>query len=491
MSDEEDFDCPLCMEEMDISDRNFKPCPCGYQICRFCWNHIKQNLNGKCPACRRDYSDNIVEFTPITPAEIQRFKNEKRQKEREKKEMEANNRRHLANMRVVQKNLCYVIGLGGRASNEELLRQHDYFGQYGKILKIVINKRALGNDSDGPAGRSAESTTGVYVTFAKKEDAAKCIIALDGTVYEGRVLRASYGTTKYCSFYLRGLQCQNPACMYLHEPGEDADSFTKEEMTLGKHHVKSGYTANSPSPAVGESSVSQGVAAPIGVNAPQVAPAAAVDSVKRSSSLESVAVAPAQVVEEWPVAVAAATPVAPGSPAVLPKTSAWAARSATAPLEPQETKNLNYVECDIFNLVHPKSEPSTSIVSNRFRGDRANSISQIPPINTSQLHRYLFLSKQAREYYIQLSQSIIMMPDAQQQHQQMSSLFVFNPFKTVVEQEQSRFGFAQQRNVTTTDNMAELAERFNRLNTLQNATMTMNGLAAGLPESQNLGGVAK
>ena len=32
MSDEEDFDCPLCMEELDISDRNFRPCPCGYQV---------------------------------------------------------------------------------------------------------------------------------------------------------------------------------------------------------------------------------------------------------------------------------------------------------------------------------------------------------------------------------------------------------------------------------------------------------------------------
>ncbi|CAG8774196.1 5298_t:CDS:1, partial [Ambispora leptoticha] len=30
-SDEEEFVCPLCMEEMDLSDRNFRPCPCGYQ----------------------------------------------------------------------------------------------------------------------------------------------------------------------------------------------------------------------------------------------------------------------------------------------------------------------------------------------------------------------------------------------------------------------------------------------------------------------------
>lgn len=31
-SDEEDSDCPLCMEELDIADRNFRPCTCGYQV---------------------------------------------------------------------------------------------------------------------------------------------------------------------------------------------------------------------------------------------------------------------------------------------------------------------------------------------------------------------------------------------------------------------------------------------------------------------------
>lgn len=44
--------------------------------------------------------------------------------------------------------------------------------------------------------------------------------------------RASYGTTKYCSYYLRGMSCQNPGCMYLHEPGEDADSYSKEDLAV-------------------------------------------------------------------------------------------------------------------------------------------------------------------------------------------------------------------------------------------------------------------
>lgn len=32
VSDDDDLDCPLCMEEFDIADRNFRPCPCGYQV---------------------------------------------------------------------------------------------------------------------------------------------------------------------------------------------------------------------------------------------------------------------------------------------------------------------------------------------------------------------------------------------------------------------------------------------------------------------------
>ena len=33
MSDEDPpEECPLCMEDMDLSDKNFRPCVCGYQV---------------------------------------------------------------------------------------------------------------------------------------------------------------------------------------------------------------------------------------------------------------------------------------------------------------------------------------------------------------------------------------------------------------------------------------------------------------------------
>jgi len=236
-SEEEESQCPLCLEEMDLSDRNFRPCPCGYQICRFCWHHIQENCNGRCPACRRVYSEQTIEFKPISAEELTRIKNEKKQKEREKKELEAMNRKHLANMRVVQKNLVYVIGLSPKIANEEILRSHDYFGQYGKIAKIVVNRRNP-PASTIPGAPTPQPSVGVYITYVRKEDAARAIAAVDGSMSDGKVLRASYGTTKYCTYYLRNMVCQNPNCMYLHEPGEEADSYTKEDLASVKYHLK-------------------------------------------------------------------------------------------------------------------------------------------------------------------------------------------------------------------------------------------------------------
>jgi CCR4-NOT transcription complex subunit 4 len=46
--------------------------------------------------------------------------------------------------------------------------QHDYFGQFGKILKVVINRNSHYNSGPAP-------TVGAYVTFARKEDASAAV----------------------------------------------------------------------------------------------------------------------------------------------------------------------------------------------------------------------------------------------------------------------------------------------------------------------------
>jgi hypothetical protein len=103
---------------------------------------------------------------------------------------------------------------------EELLKSNDYFGQYGKIIKVVVNRKTNSNN------------TGVYITYLKKEAAQKAIEQVDGSNFEGVVIRATFGTTKYCSYYLKGQPCQNIGCQFLHESGEDADAYLKEESRL-------------------------------------------------------------------------------------------------------------------------------------------------------------------------------------------------------------------------------------------------------------------
>ncbi|OOQ85258.1 putative CCR4-NOT core complex subunit Not4 [Penicillium brasilianum] len=233
--DDDDEFCPLCIEEFDLSDKNFKPCPCGYQICQFCYNNIKTHSEeGRCPNCRRPYDDSTIQYKIPDAEEFKAdlaLKHRKaaaaKKKEAEKREIEASSRKNLAGVRVVQKNLVYVIGLNPTIRDEnqllQTLRGRDYFGQYGDIEKIVVSKaKPGGNPHQG---------IGVYVTFSRKIDAATCIAAVDGSANGDRVLRAQYGTTKYCSSFLRNEQCNNRNCTFLHETGEDSESYSRSDLS--------------------------------------------------------------------------------------------------------------------------------------------------------------------------------------------------------------------------------------------------------------------
>jgi hypothetical protein len=66
------------------------------------------------------YSEQTVQFVPISQDEIARIKKEKKVKDRREKEMGLSNRKHLSNTRVVQKNLMYVLGLTAKYANEEV-----------------------------------------------------------------------------------------------------------------------------------------------------------------------------------------------------------------------------------------------------------------------------------------------------------------------------------------------------------------------------------
>ena len=132
----------------------------------------------------------------------------------------------LADARIITKNLVYVIGLSSALADMEKLSKYEYFGQYGKIIKIVVNKTKAYN-KDSPNGPSYSA----YVTFSTPSEASVAILALDGVCVDNHNIRASFGTTKYCSFFLKGIECNNKDCVFLHEIAENSEIIKRGELT--------------------------------------------------------------------------------------------------------------------------------------------------------------------------------------------------------------------------------------------------------------------
>lgn len=90
------------------------------------------------------------------------------------------------------------------------------------------------NPSTTYAGVQGPSAS-AYVTYCINNDALRAIQSVNNIMIDGRLIKTSLGTTKYCSHFMKNQQCPKPDCMYLHELGDSEASFTKEEMHQGKH----------------------------------------------------------------------------------------------------------------------------------------------------------------------------------------------------------------------------------------------------------------
>ncbi|GMI96396.1 hypothetical protein like AT5G62910 [Hibiscus trionum] len=52
--------CPICCEDLDLTDSRFLPCSCGFRLCLFCHKRILEE-DGRCPGCRKPYKHDPVE----------------------------------------------------------------------------------------------------------------------------------------------------------------------------------------------------------------------------------------------------------------------------------------------------------------------------------------------------------------------------------------------------------------------------------------------
>ena len=138
---------------------------------------------------------------------------------------------NLENSRIIQKNLVYIIGLSlNLIKKDSLLKNYEFFGQYGKITKFVINKNKTYN-SNNPNGPSYSC----YVTYSNDSESSLAILALDNTIIDNHIIKASYGTTKYCLNFLKNSKCLNKDCLFLHKFANDEDIISKDELNNNKN----------------------------------------------------------------------------------------------------------------------------------------------------------------------------------------------------------------------------------------------------------------
>ena len=57
---------PICLEECDDDDKTCKKeknkvFTCKHDVCRDCYNRLKQQKPYKCPVCRKEYGKNYVD----------------------------------------------------------------------------------------------------------------------------------------------------------------------------------------------------------------------------------------------------------------------------------------------------------------------------------------------------------------------------------------------------------------------------------------------
>ena len=215
-------------------------------------------LAGRCPACRQPYVYPDRLFNADT---LQSSLSNKQKKKSDRSAPSASSsststaqrkaikeldHRTLQQqqMRVLQRNLMYVLNLPPSVAKEEVLVERRYFGKFGKILncKVASTRKTASTSSSASSAAKASSSSSssssspstasysAYVTFKRPSDCAMAISLSHHTSLSGHTIKAMYGTTKYCAYYARGVPCTMVKCSYLHEPAKAEDVVGKEEL---------------------------------------------------------------------------------------------------------------------------------------------------------------------------------------------------------------------------------------------------------------------
>ena len=117
---------------------------------------------------------------------------------------------NLSKLRIIKKNLVHVHGFPKIIVKTDTLKSKEYFGLYGNITKIIMTYKINPNNS--------KKVYSAYITYSNDKEAAYAILCVDSLLIQGKIIRAFFGTTKYCNYFINNQVCPNfDKCKFLHQ----------------------------------------------------------------------------------------------------------------------------------------------------------------------------------------------------------------------------------------------------------------------------------
>ena len=138
---------------------------------------------------------------------------------------------NLSQCRIIQKRLVHFQNFPDYLYNKQILSLYQYFGQYGVIKKIILIKK------DDP--KTNKKINSAYISFSSKMQAAYCILAVDSIKLNEQLVRAFFGTSKYCNHFLNNEECPcEDKCIFLHNMANKKEIIDDNKKFGYSDHIK-------------------------------------------------------------------------------------------------------------------------------------------------------------------------------------------------------------------------------------------------------------
>eukprot|EP00592_Proboscia_alata_P001613 CAMPEP_0194372154 /NCGR_PEP_ID=MMETSP0174-20130528/20463_1 /TAXON_ID=216777 /ORGANISM="Proboscia alata, Strain PI-D3" /LENGTH=536 /DNA_ID=CAMNT_0039150495 /DNA_START=27 /DNA_END=1637 /DNA_ORIENTATION=- len=144
-------------------------------------------------------------------------------------------RPHLADVSVVQKNVVWITGLPTYYSRNNLF---PLVGKYGRIDKCAVNPQ----NHPFPLHDNGAGNSTAYVAYSNERSAGNAVNAINGTKLGTNRIRATIGENSYCSAFIKGFDCEDGCCLYLHEVANNNDRIncvTNPQFSGSRNRLRS------------------------------------------------------------------------------------------------------------------------------------------------------------------------------------------------------------------------------------------------------------